>query len=117
STSHVGPTIPRHHARSSNKRNTIVSQYAITSPTSPSSPCRIGRSRSRRTTTPQGRAGPRLAGASVTRNRGGSSTMHRPTNSPRIFEPTGSLDRERFLRQPFRRGDELRNPLFRVGQD
>src|SRR5206468_995109 len=85
--------------------------------TSPSSPCRIGRSQSRKTTSPRGRAAARPAGASGTRNRGGSSTMHRPTNSPRIFEPTGSLDRERFFRQAFRRGDELRNPLFRIGQD
>src|SRR5467141_1083524 len=75
------------------------------------------RSQSKRTTNRPARAGARPAAGSDTRNRGGSSTTHRPTKSPRNFDSERSLDGERLLRQTFRRGDQFRHSLLGIRED
>src|SRR5438034_10374745 len=58
------------------------------------------------------------AAVATSRSRGSPSRPARSSRTEKVAPPVkGSLDRERFFRQAFRRGDELRDSLFRIGQD
>src|SRR5207249_7328973 len=59
------------------------------------------------------------AAVATCRSRGSPSRPARSSRTEKVSAPRvkGSLDGERFFRQAFRRGDELRDPLFRIGQD
>src|SRR5213594_2178021 len=58
------------------------------------------------------------AAVATSRSRGSPSRPARSSRTEKVAPRVkGSLDGERFFRQAFRRGDELRNPLFRIGQD
>src|SRR5881396_2244766 len=58
------------------------------------------------------------AAVATSRSRGSPSRPARSSRTEKVAPRVkGSLDRERFFRQTFRRGDELRDPLFRIGQD